>query len=314
MDAVTVADYGTNPHLTDLPLPEPGPEEILVRMHAAGLNPFDWKAADGALQGQVPHRFPLTLGSDGSGVIEQVGAAVTRWRPGQRVYGQFMDLPQGRGSYSQYALAGPDRPLAALPDGLDHVTAAALPTAGMTAYHLVDTGKIDTGQTVLVNGATGGVGQFAVQFAAARGARVLATGGPDMAGHLRDLGATEIIDHTPRPTAGTVATAHPGGIDAIIDLVSGPADLNTLTAVLAPGGIILSALGAADPEALATRGLQGVNLVMAPSADLLAHLAELATDLRLRVRIDAEVPLRDAPAAIAKARTGHARGKTVLIP
>ncbi len=314
MKAVTVSGYAAPPRVTDLPVPEPGPEEILVRIHAAGINPFDWKAADGALKDHVPYRFPLTMGSDGSGVIEAVGAAVTHWRPGQRIYGQFMDLAKGRGSYSQYALAGPDRHLAALPDGLDHATAAALPTASMTAYNLVEAAKISTGQTVLINGATGGVGQSAVQFAAAQDAHVLATGGSDMAGYLRNLGSAEVIDYTKAPTAETVAAAHPGGIDVIIDLVSGPADLQTMAGLLSPGGTVLSTLGAADPQALAARGLQGVNLVNAPSGRLLATLADLAASGRLGVRIDARVPLHDAPNAIAAARAGNARGKTVLIP
>jgi NADPH:quinone reductase-like Zn-dependent oxidoreductase len=161
------------------------------------------------------------------------------------------------------------------------------------------------------------VGQSAVQFAAARGAAVLATASPAAAGHLRDLGAHHIIDHTQETTADQVRAAYPGGVDAVLDLVSTPATaagLDDLAALVRPGGIIINTNGAANVEALAARGIRAVNFSNTTSAELLATLAKQANAGKLRVRIDAEVPLDDAPAAIASARAGHARGKTVIIP
>jgi NADPH:quinone reductase-like Zn-dependent oxidoreductase len=161
------------------------------------------------------------------------------------------------------------------------------------------------------------VGQSAVQFAAARGATVLATATQQAAGRLRDLGAEHIIDFTRGTTAGQVRAARPGGVDAVLDLISTPASasaLDELAALVRPGGILLNTNGAADTAALAARGIRAVNFYNSSSPELLATLADLASSGKLRIRIDSRVPLSQAPAAIAAARTGHARGKTVIIP
>jgi NADPH:quinone reductase-like Zn-dependent oxidoreductase len=295
-------------------VPEPGAGEILVRVHAAGMNPFDWKVAEGALEGVVEHRFPVVMGSDGAGVVEAVGADVTRFKPGDRVFGQFMKVALGVGSYAEHTVAPEDGKLALVPDGLPFTVAAALPTASVTAYQAIEALGLEPGRSVLVNGASGGVGQAAVQLAAARGARVLATAPADLADHLRDLGADEIVDFTRGPTADQVRAAHPDGIDAVLDLVSTAGQADPLVDLLRPGGVILSTNGALDPEALAARGLQGVNFFSNATPEALATVADLAASGRLRVTIDAEVALADAPAAIARARSGHARGKTVIVP
>ncbi|MFG2025333.1 NADP-dependent oxidoreductase [Streptomyces sp. NPDC048825] len=315
MKAVVVTRFGAEPQLTDLPVPQPGPGELLVRLHAAALNPFDWKVVDGALKNAVEHDFPLVMGSDGAGVVESIGAGVTRFRPGDTVYGQFMNVQHGRGSYAEYVLAAEDGKIARMPDSLPFPVAAALPTASMTAYQAIETARLDTGHVILINGASGGVGQSAIQFAALQGARVLATATPDIAGHLRDLGAHETIDFRAAPTAEQVLAAYPGGIDAVLDLVTQPGgDTDALAGLLKPGGILISTNYAAEPDALAAREVRGVNLGNNPSRAELEALADLAAAGKLRVTIDAEVPLADAPAAVARARSGPARGKTVFLP
>ncbi|KUN74972.1 NADP-dependent oxidoreductase [Streptomyces griseoruber] len=315
MKAVVVTDFGAEPQLVDLPTPEPGPGEILVRVHAAGVNPFDWKVTDGALKDSVAHTFPLVMGSDAAGVVEKTGPGVTRFRPGDRVYGQFMRLLRGQGSYAEYTLAEQDGTIALIPDALPFTLAAALPTASVTAYQAVHAARPADGHTILINGASGGVGQSAIQFAARAGVRVLATGTPELADHLRDLGAHTVIDRTLAPTHDQVAAAHPDGIDAIIDLVT-PAggDISPMVGLLRVGATLVSTNYATDPESLAAHGILGVNLGNRPTSETLTTLAELAADGELRVRIDAEVPLADAPAFIARARTGHATGKTVIVP
>ena len=315
MKAVIVNDFRAEPELVELPTPEPGPGEVLVRLHAAGLNPFDWKVADGALKDVVPHSFPLVLGSDGAGLIVKVGAGVTRYREGDRVYGQFMQLPQGQGSYSEFTLAHQDGKLALIPDELDYPLAAALPTAGVTAYQAVEAAGLSDGQTLLINGASGGVGQSAIQFAARLGARVLATGTADVAEYLRELGAHTVIDFTEAPTHEQVAAAYPEGIDAVLDLVT-PAggDIDAVTRLVRDGGTVVSTNHAADPEALKERGVQGVNLSNDPTPETLKELARLAANGELRVRIEQTVPLHGAPEAVANARAGQARGKTVILP
>lgn len=183
----------------------------------------------------------------------------------------------------------------------------------MTAYNAIAASGADSGQTILINGASGGVGQFA----AARGARVLATASPAIAGHIRDLGAHHIIDHTQGTTARQARDLRPDGVDAVLYLVSTPATaagLSELASLVRPGGITGSTNGAADAAALAARGIRAVNISNTTSSELLAILAGQAASGKLRVRIDAEVPLADAPAAIEKARTGHALGKTVILP
>jgi NADPH:quinone reductase-like Zn-dependent oxidoreductase len=310
MKAVVVTDFATDPTLTDLPVPEPGPGELLIRLYAAGLNPFDWKVADGALRDVVPHAFPLVMGSDGAGVVERTGPGVTRFRPGDRVYGQFMRLEQGLGSYAEYTLAAEDSAIAVFLDTLAFTLAAALPTAGVTAIQTVETAGLRAGHTVLINGAGGGVGQSAVQFATQAGARVLATGTPDLAPHLRALGAATVIDHTAAPVHDQVT---PGSVDAIVDLVT-PAggDADALAGLLRPGGILISTNYALDVDALAARDIVGVNFGNRPTPEVLTTLAELADTGKLRVHIDVEVPLPAAPAALARSRAGQARGKTVI--
>ena len=313
MRAVVIPGFGSEPVLVDLPVPEPGPDEILVRIHAAGMNPFDWKVADGALKGVVDHAFPLVMGSDGAGVVVAVGDQVTSFRPGDRVYGQFMKVALGRGSYAEHTVAPSEGKVALVPEKLPFTVAAALPTASSAAYHAIQAARLGAGQVILVNGASGGVGQSAVQLAADVGATVIATSPPDLADHLRALGAAEVVDFTQGPTDVQVLAAHPEGIDAVLDVVSTSGQADAFVELLRPGGVIVSTNSAVDPEALAARELRGVNLNSIPSSADLAAIADLAATGRLRVTIDAEVPLEDVPSVVAHARAGHARGKTVVL-
>lgn len=314
MRAVVIKGFGAEPELVEISVPEPGPGELLVRIHAAGVNPFDWKVADGALEGVVEHVFPFVMGSDGAGVVESVGSGVADFRPGQRVYGQFMQLPKGQGSYAEYVLVDAVGKIATIPDRLSFTLAAALPTATVTAYQAVRAMGLEPGHTVLVNGASGGVGQSAVQFAAGQGARVVATSPRDLTGHLRELGADHVIDFTAGAVVDQVRVAYPDGIHAVLDLVTGPGDPNPLGALLRAGGILVSTNGAADPARLAEQNRTGINLYNDATRMDLETLAGLAADGRIRVRIDAEIALADAPDAVASARSGQATGKTIIVP
>ncbi|WP_157253862.1 NADP-dependent oxidoreductase [Nonomuraea typhae] len=304
MRAIAISGFGQEPELMTLPIPAPRPDDVLVRLHAAGLNPIDWKIADGSFRTSAQD-FPLVLGIDGAGVVDKVGPAVTTFRPGDEVYGQF------RGSYADYALATPV--LAPMPKGMIFSQAAAVPIATTTAYNLVETAKVIPGQIVLVSGATGGVGQQAVQFAVGAGATVIATATADMAEHMRRLGAAELVDHTLRPVAEQVLALHPGGIDAVLDVVSAdPVALTELAQTVRPGGTVATTLFSADPEALAAREIVGVNLNNKAGAELLTLVADLIDAGKLLVRIDNLVSLRDAPAALDRNKAGLSRGKTVI--
>ncbi|GAB3660640.1 NADP-dependent oxidoreductase [Glycomyces tarimensis] len=312
MRAVIATDFDTEAELAELPVPEPGPGEVLVRMEAAGLNPFDWKVIEGAMRGQVDHAFPLVLGSDGAGVVERVGPGVTGLTPGDRVFGQFMDVRRGRGSYADFALAPAEGKLAKLPPTLPFDIAAALPTASVAAHDFVEATDVASGQAILINGASGGVGQSAVQLAAARGARVLATADPATRDYLRELGATEIIDFTEAPTVDQVRLAHPEGLDAVVDLVSGPGDIAAVTALVKPGGVIISSNTALDPEALLAQEIRGANRYADAKPKTLESLAASVINGELKIRIDFKAPLEEAPTALARSKAGNARGKTVL--
>jgi NADPH:quinone reductase-like Zn-dependent oxidoreductase len=312
MRAIAVSEYGATPAPMNLPRPEPGPGEIVVKMIAAGLNPLDWKIADGMLKDSVDVPFPLILGQDGAGVVDAVGDDVTRLRHGEQVYGSFLGVERGLGSYAEYALARDDGPVARMPEGMIYTQAAAVPTAGVTALAMVDEAGIDTGQTVLVVGATGGVGQCVVQLASRAGARVIATARADMADTMRRLGADETVDHSQGDLNGEVLAVHSDGIDVVVDMVSGTRSTEHIAQLLRPGGTYITTTWSVHPDAMEAKGLRGINFEYEPSAELLDRLSELIDAGALRVRVEREVPLEKAADALADNRAGGARGKTVL--
>ncbi|MEU9114638.1 NADP-dependent oxidoreductase [Streptomyces sp. NPDC048483] len=311
MRAVAVSAFGEQPQVVDLPQPEPGPGEVLVRLAAAGLNPVDWKLADGKFGSAVPAAFPLVLGSDGAGEVLAVGTGVRRFTVGDAVFGQFQRPEQGGGSYCEIAVAD-EQAIAPAARSVTYATSAAVPTAGMTAYNLVEETRISEGRRVLIVGATGGVGTFTTQLAAGRGAEVLATARPAMAELMHNLGAAATFDHTAGPVADQVLAAYPDGVDVLIDMISDPDEFVALTRTVRDGGTAVSLIGSADADVLTEHNLRGFNFVNRPSPQLLEILAGQVDAGRLTVLVGREVPLEEAPDAIAASRTGRAQGKTVL--
>src|SRR5205807_1743343 len=213
MRAVIVNEYGGTPVLAEIPTPQPGPSQVLIKLRAAGVNPMDRWLASGAQRSEAA-TFPLVLGADGAGIVETIGAGATRFSPGDTVFGQLWAAPfVEAGTAAEYVAVSEDATLARVPDGLDLVVAAALPTTGMTGLLLVEELPPLAGKTVLLVGAGGGVGSFASQFAVAAGARVIATVRAEMAPRLRGYGAAETVDHTRVSLADAVRQAHPDGID-----------------------------------------------------------------------------------------------------
>ncbi|NKZ08568.1 NADP-dependent oxidoreductase [Actinomadura latina] len=312
MRVIAVSEYGATPAWTNLPRPEPGPGEILVKMVAAGLNPLDWKIADGMLKDSVDVPFPLVLGQDGAGVVDAVGDGVTRLRHGEQVYGVFAHPERGLGSFAEYAIARDDGPVAKMPTGMIYTQAAAVPTASTTALAMVDEAGVDSGHTVLVVGATGGVGQGLVQLASRAGAKVIATARDDMAGTMRRLGAEETVDHSKGDLNRQVLAVHSEGIDIVLDVVSDTTAAEHIAQLLRPGGTYVSTTYAVNPDAMEARELRGVNYDGRPSAALLDRLSDLIDAGALRVRVEHEVPLAEAADALAANRAGGARGKTVI--
>ncbi len=202
--------------------------------------------------------------------------------------------------------------MAPAPSRATLMTAAALPTAGMTAWNLVEEAGVREGSRVLIVGATGGVGTFATQFAAGRGAEVIVTARPGAAVLMCDLGAAGTIDHSTGPVADQVLSAHPDGVDIVIDLVDDTAALTDLARIVRSGGTVASTIGAADATALEPHGVRALNARNTPSSALLSTLATELDEGRLTVLIGHETTLEEAPAALAASRSGRARGKTVI--
>jgi NADPH:quinone reductase-like Zn-dependent oxidoreductase len=312
MRTIAEEKFGGPVALMDLPTPEIGAGEVLIRVRAAGVNPFDWKVADGEIKDELEHRFPLILGFDAAGVVERVGANVTELAEGDEVYGYLFKPVIGGGAYAEYVSASAAI-VAKKPESVSFTEAAALPVPGLTAMDLVDAVDPKEGDTVLIVGATGGVGSYAIQLAAKRGARVIATARQANEAFARELGATETVDHTRGDLLDAVRMTHPGGIEAIIDLVSNSEALSRIAGLVREGGRLASSVYAADVEELAMRGVEATNIGVHPDARQLGELSRMVDAGELTVRLERTFPLERAPEALDESRTGHVRGKTVLL-
>jgi NADPH:quinone reductase-like Zn-dependent oxidoreductase len=311
MRALHVPAAGKRPQLSDLPVPQPGEGQVLIKVKAAGLNAIDNALAAGMMAEMMEHAYPLVLGRDAAGVVEATGPGVTGITAGQEVFGHVLLIPPIQaGTLAEYALL-PAAGTAPKPAGLDWVTAAALPLAGAAASAAVDAVDPRPGQVVLIVGAAGGVGSYAIQLLTARGATVLATGTPADAGRLKVLGASAVLDYTTAPVADQVRAAYPDGIDAVIDLVSYAPDGLPLTA-LRKGGKVVSSLGAASDEALAADGLSGTDIMATPTSDVISALAAQVLDGTLRVAVETILPLANAADGLATIASGRASGKIVV--
>jgi len=312
MRAIAEDEFNGPTSLQELPVPGIGADEVLIRVRAAGVNPFDWKVADGALKDEMEHRFPLILGFDAAGVVERVGADVTGFAEGAEVYGYLSKPVIGGGTYAEYVSA-PATTIAKKPESIGFAEAAALPMPGLTAMDLVDAVDPKDGESVLILGATGGVGSYAIQLASRRGARVIATARRGSETFARDLGAAEVIDHTRGDLVDTVRAVYPGGIEAVIDVVSGREALGRIAGLVKEGGRLASSVYAADVRALAERGVEATNIGTQADARRLEELSRMVDAGELSVRLERTFSLEEAPKALEQSRTGHVRGKIVLL-
>ena len=293
------------PKLVSLPIPEPGVSEILIRVHAAGVNPIDGaNRQTGALIGQPP----FVLGWDVSGTVEAVGPGVTLYKPGDKVFG-LLPFPQGHGAYAEYAV-GPTRAFVPKPDRLDHVQAAAIPMVGLTAWQaLVDTARVDTGCRVLINGASGGIGHLAVQIAKARGAYVTALASASNLDFVRSLGADQSMDYN-----GTDFTQAVRDQDVVLDVVGGDYPARALD-VLKPGGILVSTQPSTLPplaEVAAERGIRLAGVIVEADELGMSALADPAATGKLVPTIAATFPLELAATASATADLAATAGRFPL--
>lgn len=302
MKAVRIHAYGHSDqlHVEDIPMPTPGAGEVLVRVHAVGVNPIDWKIREGLRQKEMQRSFPFTTGQDFAGSVISVGDRVRGIEASDAVYGF------ASGSYAEYANVSPSM-IASKPRTVHDTTAAALPTPGLTALQTVrDAIQPQPEQTILIHGAAGGVGSIATQLCLARRARVIATAASRDAAYLRGLGVAEVVDYRAERFEHRVRQ-----VDAVIDLVGGDPLVRSF-AVLRAGGIVATTVGPLDPAEIARRGVRGVHIIMQKNAADLEELARLVDDGIVAPRTVRTMPLAEARAAQDQLQTGHPSEKLVL--
>jgi NADPH:quinone reductase-like Zn-dependent oxidoreductase len=294
--------------LADVPCPEPISTELLVEVHAAGVNPVDWKTRRGRGVSKWAGDPPFGLGWDVAGVVAETGFGVTTFAPGDRVFGMPW-FPREAGAYAEFVTA-PSRQFAHLPDGLSFTEAAALPLASLTAWQaLVDTARVEAGTSVLIHGASGGVGHLAVQIAKARGAHVIATGRALNHDFLRSLGADECVDREAVPIQDAA-----DGVDVLLDLVGRDETLAELDSIR-DGGLLLAIPNGASDEARAEadrRAIRVAELLVEPDGHGLGEIAALVEGGRLNVTLERTFPLEEAAQAHELLESGGHRGKLVL--
>jgi NADPH:quinone reductase-like Zn-dependent oxidoreductase len=289
--------------LAELPRPEPGPTEVLVRVTAAGVNPLDWKTrARGVFLG----RPPFTVGADVAGVVAALGSGVTRFAVGDRVFG-MPRFPGEAAAYAEYVTA-PSRQLARTPDRLTDIEAAALPMAGLTAWQaLVETADVQAGDRVLVHAAAGGIGHLAVQIAKARRAYVVGTARAAKHAFLAELGADQAIDYTREDVAAVVRD-----VDLVLDLAGGDTAVRSLP-TLRDGGLLITAAADAEPARRAAGGrVRVVYMLVEPDRGGLEALAALVDMGALHVHVARTFPLAEAARAHELGEAGRTQGKLVL--
>ena len=297
MQAVRIHETGGPEVLSveDVDTPEPGAAEVLVRVHAASVNPVDWKYQ----RGYVETELPIAPGRDVAGTVET--SRVDAFAEGDAV---LANVPGG--GYAEYAVASAQA-TALKPDVLTWEQAAALPVTGMTAWQaLFDRGGLEAGQTALIAGAAGGVGHLAVQFAKVAGARVIGIGSSRNRDYVQSLGADQFVDYTEQDVAETVRD-----VDVALDTVGGDTT-EQLVGTVREGGVLVTIANAPPEESARACGVRAELLVMSPDAEQLARIARLVADGEVKLEIAEVLPFSDVKRAHELSESGHVRGKLVL--
>src|SRR6478752_10316144 len=306
MKAVRIHNYGGPEVLKyeDAPRPQPGEGEVLIRVHAATVNPIDRRVREGHMKEFWPHKFPLILGWDLSGVVEELGKGVSRFKIGDEVYS--IPDPTRNGAYADYIVVR-ESELALKPNSLHHIRAAALPLVAVTAWQaLFDAGQLVSGQRMLIHGGSGGVGHVAVQLAKWKGAHVFGTASTKNQELLRELGVDEPIDYTKQKFEDVARD-----IDLVLDLIGGETQERSWS-VLKKGGVLLSLVQPPAAEKAKALSVRAAFVAGHPSGAQLAEIAKLIDSGELKLTIDRILPLSEVRRAHQLSQTGHTRGKIVL--
>lgn len=309
MKAIQIYQYGDADQMVyeEAPKPTPAAGEVQIQVHAAGVNPVDWKTrAGGGIAGMLGDTFPFINGWDVSGVVSASGAGVTGWSVGDEVYG-MVNFPQPAGAYAEYVVTSADQ-VARKPKSLSHTEAAAVPLVTLTAWQaLFDEAGLSTGQSILIHAAAGGVGHMAVQLAKWKGAHVAGTASGYNDAFLRSLGVETFINYREAQFQEVLADKP---VDVVLDTLSGDVQKNSFS-VLKPGGYLVSIVS--DPGDLATDAdVQTGRIMVHHSADQLTQIAQLIDEGVLSPTISQVFPLAEAAKAHKLGEEGHVRGKLVL--
>ena len=306
MKAIRIHKYGGPEVLQyeDAPRPKPQAGEVLVRVKAAGVNPIDWKVREGHMKDFWPHKFPLILGWDLSGVVEEVGPGVSRFKIGDEVYS--IPDPTRNGAYADYIVVR-ESELALKPNSLHHIRAAAVPLAALTAWQsLFDTAQLQPGMRVLIHAGSGGVGHFAVQLAKWKGAYVFATASTKNQDLLRELGVDKAIDYTQQRFEDVARN-----IDIVLDTIGGETHERSWS-VLKKGGNLVSLVQPPSEEKAKELGVRAAFVAGHPSGAQLAEIAKIIDSGKLAPVIDRILPLSEVRRAHELSQSGHTHGKIAL--
>lgn len=307
MRAAVLREFGSAPAIINIDTPEPAEGEVRVRVQAAAVNGFDLAVANGYLSGLMEHRFPVVLGKDFAGTVDAVGAGVSGYAVGDRVFGVVTKPFLGDGSFGEFVTVPVAVGLAKLPASVNFAEGAALGLAGTTASDVVAAAELSAGSSVLVVGATGGVGSQVIQLAAAAGAHVIATmHTAEGEAHVTGLGAAESVNYREDLAAGVLAL-HPEGVDVVVHLAG---DVQALLPLLREGGRLVSPL-IYTPEQVPAGTAIVVPIVANPTPEVLARIADGHAAGATAVRIQRSYPLEDVPAALADF-SGGTLGKLVI--
>jgi alcohol dehydrogenase len=307
MKAAQINSYGGKDVLktvNDAPKPKAGAGQVLVEVHAAAVNPFDWKVREGYMKDFIPLQFPATLGGDLAGVVTELGEGVEDFKVGDEVYGQA-NAAGGQGSYAEFSPVKAEQ-LAPKPKPVDFVTAAAIPLASVSAYQaLIEHANLQSGQKILIHGGAGGIGSFAIQIAKHIGAFVATTASAEDADFVKSLGADEVIDYKTQDFSTLLKD-----YDAVFDTVGGETYKKSFQ-ILKPNGVIVSMV-AQDDEGLADQHkVKVIHQGTKTTTNKLNKIAELVDQGVLKVNVDKVFPLEEASEALAYIQGGH-RGKAVI--
>ncbi len=302
MKAIRIHEFGGPDVLKyeDIHEPQPGPGEIRIRVIAAGVNPLDWKIRRGYIS-ELP--LPMTVGLDVAGIVDAVGQGGVFFMPEEKV---FAKVSIGQGGYAEYTVVNSTQ-VAQKPKSIGFIESAAIPTAGLAAWQsLFDIAGLEKGQSVLIHGAAGGVGTFAVQFAKWKGAYVIGTASSENAQFLKSIGADEVIDYKNQRFEDVVSN-----LDVVLDTIGGDT-FERSWGVLKPGGFLVTTVASIPEEDPEKYGVRAKTLMTRPDGRELAQIAAIIDEQQIKPIVTTVLPLTDAQKAHEMSESRHARGKIVL--